>query len=461
MSENSHHKVLIVGGGTAGLTVAARLRRAGESDIAIIEPSEKHFYQPLWTLVGAGVARREATVRSERSHIAPGVKWIMDAACEVSPEANYVRTRSGGRISYDFLIVAPGLELNWDAIAGLREAVGNGSVSTNYTFDNAPRTWDLIRNFKGGTALFHMPGTPIKCPGAPQKIMYLAADYFRRNKVSANVIYGSATPTIYGIKEYAAVLDTVVRRYQIDARFSHELVEVRPDKKEAVFIQKNDPAQDRVTIGYDIMHVAPPQIAPEFIRNSALPEQNKPGLGWVEVDQFTLQHKRYSNVFALGDVASTPNAKTGAAAVKQAPVVVSNLLAVMRGAAPVAKYDGYVACPITTGYGKLLLCEFDYTGRPTPTIPFINTCAERYDTWLLKRYGLPYLYWNRMLPGRDVPFLGMPSQSLPAVVGTNSTKGVANSQAPEERTSPGCRCSTVDIQAEEAVVDSSRTDSAR
>src|SRR5208282_3625770 len=169
MAQNSRHKILIIGGGTAGLTVAARLRRAGESDVAIIEPSEKHFYQPLWTLVGAGAVRREATARSESDYIAAGVTWIKDWAREISPESKYVATRSGARISYDFLIVAPGLELNWEAIAGLREAVGNGSVSTNYTYENAPQTWDLIRNFKGGTALFHMPGTPIKCPGAPQE----------------------------------------------------------------------------------------------------------------------------------------------------------------------------------------------------------------------------------------------------------------------------------------------------
>jgi sulfide:quinone oxidoreductase len=236
--------------------------------------------------------------------------------------------------------------------------------------------------------------------------MYLAAHHFRRRGISANVVYGSATPTIYGVKEYAAVLDTVVERYAIDARFNHDLVEIRPEKKEAIFVRKDDPAKARVTIGYDIMHVAPPQIAPEFIRNSPLPARDQPGLGWVEVDQYTLQHKRYPNVFALGDVAGSPNAKTGAAALKQAPVVVSNLLAVMRDAIPIAKYNGYVACPITTAYGKLLLCEFDYTGKPTPTIPFINTIAERYDTWLLKRYGLPWLYWNLMLRGRDVPFLG-------------------------------------------------------
>jgi sulfide:quinone oxidoreductase len=406
MSEHIHHKILIIGGGTAGLTVAARLIRAGETDVAIVEPSEKHFYQPLWTLVGAGCVGKVSTMRNEVDYIASGVAWIKDAAREISPDTKSIVTRSGASITYDFLIAAPGLELDWDAIPGLRDAVGNGTVSTNYTYENAAQTWDLIRNFKGGTALFHMPGTPIKCPGAPQKIMYLAADYFRRNRISANVIYGSAIPAIYGIKEYAAVLDKVVERYGIDARFNHDLVEVRPDAKEAVFVLKADPEKRRVTIPYDIMHAAPPQRAPEFIRKSSLPSQDAPGLGWVEVDQFTLQHKRYSNIFALGDVANTPNAKTGAAAIKQAPVLVNNLLSVMRGRVPAARYEGYVACPITTAYGKLLLCEFDYSGKPTPTLPFVDTIAERYDTWLLKRYGLPWLYWNVMLRGRDVPFLG-------------------------------------------------------
>lgn len=408
MSQNSHHKILIIGGGTAGISVAARLRRAGETDIAIIEPSPTHFYQPLWTLVGSGSVRAEITARRQSDYIPGGVTWIRDWAAEISPDSKNVATRSGARIGYDFLIVAPGLEMNWDGIPGLAEAVKTDSVSTNYSYDLAPKTWNMIRNFKGGTALFHMPGTPIKCPGAPQKIMYLAADYFRRNKIRANVIYGSATASIYGIKEYASVLNRVIERYGIDARYNHDLVEIRPDRKEAVFALKNDPAASRVTIPYDIMHVAPPQIAPAFIRNSPLPPQDKPGLGWVEVDQYTMQHKRYPNVFALGDVGNTPNAKTGAAVMKQAPVVVRNLLSVMRGEQPVAHYNGYVACPIITGYGRLLLCEFDYSLKPSPTIPLIDTMQERYETWLLKRYGLPWLYWHVMLRGRDVPFLGQP-----------------------------------------------------
>lgn len=405
--QNSHHRIVIIGGGTAGIMTASLLRRSGEEDIALVEPSRQHFYQPLWTLVGGGVVPKEASVRREASYIPQGVRWIQGRVVELDPVRQYLITYSGTCIGYDFLVVAAGLQLNWDAIPGLKEAIDRSNASSNYAYELAPKTWDLIRNFKGGTALFHMPGTPIKCPGAPQKIMYLAADHFRRKGIlhRTNVIYGSATPSIYGAKAYAAVLDRVLSRYNIDARFSHELVAVDPEKREAVFTLKGDQGKQRVTIPYDMLHVVPPQSAPDFIRQSTLADPDKPQEGWVKVDQHTLQHVNYPNVFALGDVAGTPNAKTGAAAAHQAPVVAANLLSVMQGKEPLARYDGYIACPIVTAYGRMVLCEIDYSGKPSPRIPLINTFRERYDMWLLKRYGLPWLYWNVMLRGRRAPFL--------------------------------------------------------
>jgi len=404
--ENTHHKVVIIGGGTAGIIVAALLKRAGEDDICIIEPSTKHFYQPIWTLVGAGVVPKEISVREESSFIPKGVRWLRDSVRELSPSQHSLTTSGAVKVGYDFLVVAAGIQLNWDTIPGLKEAVTTPGVSTNYGYEFAPKTWESISGFKGGTALFHMPGTPIKCPGAPQKITYLAADHFRRKGIrNAKVIYGSAPASIYGVPEYAAVLRKVLERYEIDARFNHELVEIRPDKREAVFKIKGEPEGARVVVPYDILHVVPFQSAPDFVRQSPLADAQKPAEGWVKVDKHTMQHPDFPDVFALGDVANTPNSKTGAAACKQAPVVASNLLSVMRGVEPVAAYGGYVACPIVTGYGRMLLCEFDYSGRPTPTIPFINTFKERYDMWLLKRYGLPWMYWNLMLRGRSVPFL--------------------------------------------------------
>jgi sulfide:quinone oxidoreductase len=406
--ESAHHRIVIIGGGTAGLAVAAHLRRAGQADIAIIEPSDRHFYQPFWTLVGAGVVPKEASARSEARYIPTGVKWFKDSVAEIEPERKCVTTAGGIKVGYEFLVIAAGFELDWDAIPGMKEAIATAEVSTNYAYEAAPKTWQLIDNFRGGIALFHMPGTPIKCPGAPQKIMYLAADNFRRKGIgAAKVIYGSAPGTIYGIKEYAAVLDRVIERYGIDARYSHELVEIRPKKREAVF-QITNRNNERAVIPYDIMHVAPPQRSPEFVRKSALADPKSGRQGCIKVDKNTLQNPDHPEIFALGDVACTPNSKTGASASRQAPVVAANLLAALRGAEPVSRYNGYVACPIVTAYGKMLLCEFDYSGKATPTIPLIDTFQERYDMWLLKRYGLPWIYWNLILRGRTVPFVPKP-----------------------------------------------------
>lgn len=404
--KKSHHRIVIVGGGTAGIITASLLRHAGEEDIAIVEPSRRHFYQPLWTLVGGGVVDKETSLRWEEDLIPHGVRWIQESVVELDPGQQYLETNSGTHLSYDFLIVAAGAQLDWNAIPGLKEAVDRGNASTNYAYDLAPRTWDLIRSFRGGTALFHMPGSPIKCPGAPQKIMYLAADHFRRKGIlrDTNVIFGSATRSIFGAKEYADVLNKVIERYHIDARFSHELIAVDPEKKEAVFVRKDSVENQSTTIPYDILHVVPPHMAPAFVRQSPLADPENPQQGWVKVDKYTLQHVKYPNVFALGDVAGTPNSKTGAAAAHQAPVVAANLLLAMRGKELRAQYDGYIACPIVTGYGRMLLCEVDYSGKPSPRLPVINTFRERYDMWLFKKYGLPWLYWNVMLRGSRAPF---------------------------------------------------------
>ncbi|AKT38918.1 NAD(P)/FAD-dependent oxidoreductase [Chondromyces crocatus] len=402
-STREHHRVVIIGGGTAGITVAARLRRLGMTEMAIIEPSTKHYYQPLWTLVGAGEARAEDTVRDEAELIPRDIRWIQERAEEVEPSAREVRTSSGRRVGYDFLIVAPGIQLDWDAVRGLRDALQTPHVSSNYDVALAPKTWEMIRAFQGGTALFTHPATPVKCAGAPQKIMYLAADHWRlegRLK-DAKVSFCSAGKAIFGVKPYAEILSGVVARYGIETCFQHNLVEVRGDAREAVFeVPEGDGGKRQVVLRYDLLHVTPPQSAPEFIKKSPLSHADGPSKGWVKADKYTLQHPDFPEVFALGDASDLPTSRTGAAIRKQAPVVVENLMAVMAGRAPSARYDGYASCPLTTAYGKLLLAEFDYDGKPTPSFPFIDTLQERRDMWLMKKYGLPRLYWDFMLRGR-------------------------------------------------------------
>jgi sulfide:quinone oxidoreductase len=388
--------IVIVGGGTAGITVAAQLARAlAPSDITIIEPSDKHYYQPLWTLVGGGVFPKQQSERSEASVIPRGVTWLRDAVSDFLPHENAVFTRDGKKIQYEYLVVAPGLQLDCDKVIGLKESLGREGVCSNYAYDVVDKTWEFIRTFTGGTAIFTHPSTPIKCGGAPQKIMYLAEHAFRKAGVrnNAEIIFMSGQPTIFTSPHYARALEKIVQERKIETRFKHDLREIRPDKKEAVF-QRLD-TNEQVVLPYTLLHVTPPMSAPDVIKRSPLAND----AGWVEVNKETLQHVRYPNIFSLGDASSLPTSKTGAAIRKQAPVVVKNLLATMQGKTPVERYDGYTSCPLVTGYGRLILAEFDYEGKPQETFPF-DQARERYSMYLLKAYVLPALYWHVMMKGR-------------------------------------------------------------
>lgn len=397
MTKHQHHQIVIVGGGTAGITVAAQLSGSWfrRPDIAVIEPSDKHYYQPLWTLVGAGLARKESTERSEASVIPRGVNWIRDAVIEFLPEQNTIRTRDGKTITYDWLVVGAGLQINWDSIPGLKESIGKNGVCSNYSYGTVDSTWEAIRNFQGGTALFTNPSGAVKCGGAPQKIMYLADDRFRESAVrdKTKIIYASALPNIFAVEPYRSTLEKVIERKEIDCRFRHELIEILPQNKKAVL--KNLDTQQLVTIPYDLLHVTPPMGPPSFLASSPLADKT----GWVEVNSQTLLHERYSNIFALGDCSNLPTSKTGAAIRKQAPVVVRNLLAAMAGKPMPAKYEGYTSCPLVTGIGKLVLAEFNYKKEPDESFP-VDQSKERWSMWLLKRYLLPLMYWHGMLKGR-------------------------------------------------------------
>ncbi len=391
----THHKILIIGGGTAGITVAARLaRKIPASDIAIIEPSDKHYYQPMWTLVGGGIFNKRKSEHEEAGLIPKGATWLRDAVTAFEPEENRVLTRDGKTITYDWLVVAPGIQINWGKIPGLKESIGTKSVCSNYSYQHVDYTWETLRNFKRGTALFTHPSGAIKCGGAPQKIMYLAEDWLRRQGLrdQTEVIFTTALGNLFAVEKYRTTLEKHVADRGIKANFKKNLIELRPDAKEAVF--ENLDTKEQSTIRYDMIHVTPPMGPPDFIKSSALANAD----GWAEVDKFTLRHPRFPNVFALGDASNLPTSKTGAAIRKQAPVVVENLLAAMNRMPLTANYDGYTSCPIVTARGKLVMAEFDYDLKPQETFP-IDQGKERYSMYLVKKWLLPELYWHAMLKG--------------------------------------------------------------
>lgn len=398
-----HHQILIVGGGAAGITVAASLQRHRHEldlDIAIIDPSPDHYYQPAFTLVGAGAYDLKATRRDEAKLIPGDVTWIKDAVNTFAPDANAVTLASGRTVTYDYLVVCPGLQLNWGAIAGLKEAINHGGVCSNYSPQTVEYTWTCMEALKpGDKALFTQPPMPIKCPGAPQKAAYLAADYLTRKGIRTfvDVRFLTQTPAIFGVPFYARELVKIAAAHGITVHYQHNLVEIDGAAKVATFeIAGGETQGERVRLSYDMIHVTPPQSAPDIVRASPLANT----AGFVDVHANSLQHLKYKNVFGLGDAASTANSKTAAAIRKQAPVVVRNLFNLIRGGAIEEGYDGYAGCPLTTSYSKVLMAEFIYGGKPAPTLP-LNPARANTPNWLIKKYGLPRLYWNYMLKGYE------------------------------------------------------------
>ncbi len=444
---NKHHQIVIIGGGTGGIMVAAQLKKAKKGlDIVIIDPTETHFYQPANTLVGAGLMDFDDTKRPEKKLIPSGVSWIKEYVSDIQPDNNEVILKNGDILTYDYLVNATGIQNNLDGIKGLKEAMGKNGVCSNYVDPNY--TWEVMKEFKGGNALFTQPATPIKCPGAPQKIMYLMGDHVAKKGLEehTNIIFATPGTMIFGVQPFRDELENYLLKYHIKQRYGYKLVEIDGEKKEAHYVRLELPNssnnyvvndernasgclgfvwEDGVRrevqevnspfhmekkgthyiIKYDMLHLAPPQSAPTWFQKTKLANPDGPNKGWMAVDKHSMQSKFYDNVFGVGDVTDLPTARTGAAIRKQAPVVVKNILSLMEGAeANCNDYTGYSSCPLVVAHNKMLLAEFGYDGvRMSDPIlsKFFNTGKASYPMWILKRHGLPFMYWNLMMKGYD------------------------------------------------------------
>jgi len=397
------HDVVIVGGGAGGLAAAASLlkRRPG-LDIAVIEPRDIHYYQPGWTLVGGGVFSRDQTKRAMADVMPKGVKWIRSAVARFEPARNSVILESGDEVTYRALVAAPGIKLMWEKVKGLKEALGKNGVTSNYMFDMAPYTWDLVKSLKGGRAIFTQPPMPIKCAGAPQKAMYLACDHWKRSGAlkDIEVEFHTAGGVLFGVQDYVPALMGYVEKYGAKLNMMENLVAVDGPKQMATFeVTDADGKVTTVERGFDMIHVCPPQGPLDFMKGSAIADE----AGWVDVNAETLQHNSFGNVFGIGDGCNAPNAKTAAAVRKQAPVVANNVLAILDGTSKTALYKGYGSCPLTVERGKVVLAEFGYGGELQPTFPswLVKGTKASGLAWFLKEKLMPTLYFDLMLKGHE------------------------------------------------------------
>lgn len=410
--DKNHQKIVIIGGGTAGLGIAAQLRNAGMKDITIIEPSSKHYYQPLWTLVGAGLKDNSDSVKDMKDILPTGVKWIQDKVITFQPNQNQISLSKAENsdVEYDYLIVAAGLNINWSKIPGLEEGLAkpDSGVVSIYDYHHSQKTFKTFEKLQTSAErmIFTVPAGLIKCAGAPQKIMWLLEDALRNLglRERATVEFHTAGPAMFGIPKYAQILEKLRKERGVIGRFKHELVSIDVEKKIAFFkdLEKNEIHEEK----YDFLHVTPPMSAPEFIKTSPLAGND----GWMEVDKNTLQSTKYPNIFGLGDCTNTPNSKTAAAITAQAPVLVHNLLNHIEGKPLNGYYNGYASCPLIVKHNRVILAEFGYGGKimesfnpetgkfPLTLIGQDGEYSQQFFYWLKEQF-FPFAYWSLWVRG--------------------------------------------------------------
>lgn len=421
-------KIVIVGGGAAGCSMASLLaKKISNPNITIIEPNEQSVsYQPGQTLIAGGVWKKEDILGNSADFYPSEAKWLKESVIEFDPDNKKVITDKTGTITYDILVVTTGLQLNYDAIEGLsKDMIGTNGIGSIYFADGAEKTWGLMQDFiaqaKSGkkvSGVFTHPNTPIKCGGAPKKIMYLAHARLVEAgaRENAELTFYPNGGTMFGVPEYHEAIVKQFEARNMKWKYKHNLVAVDTAKKVATFdhhylvkgewdpdIEEYEmiPQVEQVKVSYDFLHVTPPMSAPTVVKNSPLAWQRGTAAkgGWVEVEKETLQHTRYPEVFALGDVAGIPMGKTGGSVRKQYKVAVQNILDFLNQKKPSAKYGGYTVCPLITGLGTVMLAEFDWSGKPTPSFP-LDPTKERWIWWILKVYLLKPMYFYGMLKGR-------------------------------------------------------------
>ena len=402
---NTKARIVIAGGGAAGLTAASHLAKAlSGATITIIDGRKAHYYQPGFTLVAAGIKPKDYVISTTREYVSKGSTLINEGVAEIDPEGKKVVTSSGQTVPYDFLIVATGLELNYSAIEGMDTTrIGqNGLGSIYHSPDAAAATWQALSRFadQGGVGLFGRPAGEMKCAGAPLKYTFISDDHLRRRgqRSKSELIYMAHNKALFGVPIVSEKVRMLFQDRGVKVQHEHVMTAIDIDKRVATYKTPTGTAEQ----GYDFVNVVPPMRAPDVVRNSPLPWTEGPFAadGWVEVDRETLRHKRYPNVFAVGDIAGVPKGKTAASVKWQVPVAVNHLVGDINGKPSSDKFNGYTSCPLITRLGQAMLIEFDYQDNLITSFPgVIAPLEELWISWVMKTMALKPTYIS-MLRGR-------------------------------------------------------------
>lgn len=390
-------RIIIIGGGNAGLSVAGRLHRARAGEITVIEPREQHVFAPLQSHIAGGAARASEAVRRQADVTPSGVRWLRDEVFTVDAETRRVHLVSGEHLDYDQLVVCAGMRMAWEQVPGLPEAMAAPTGISNYDFDLAAKASPVLRDLRSGTVVFTQPPEPASCGAAAQKPMYLACDWWRAIGVrdDIRVVFVCPDPVPFGIPAIDRELQRKLDEYGIEVRYSRELRAVDADAG-TVVIGHGDASE---TLSYDVLHAVPPQRAPEWIAGSGLAASDDPH-GFVDVDPETFQHVRHPEIWSVGDAAASATRRSGGAIRQQAKALVKNMKAALDGRPPTATYNGYSVVPFTVSRGTVVFAEFDRRGRLQPTIPFWRSLyRERRLSWIADRRILPWVYWHLILRG--------------------------------------------------------------
>ena len=406
--------MVIVGGGQAGISLAARLRRDGFTDIALVDPRRTHCYRPLLSYVGGGQATLADLERPQSEVIPPGVSWYLEEVTTIDPGARRVETAGGRQLCAEDLVLCPGVTPDWDDVPGSHAAVHSAYGASNYVDERAPYTWQLVEGLTEGHAVFVVGTGPVPCAGAALKPLFLAADHWRRQRVLGRLTVTLVVPwpTIFGIPAVDRELEAAAERFGITVLTGTRARRVDTDHRMLHLDQSGAGGERDTRLPYDLLHFVPRHRPPLWLGDVALarpeagdrPDEDDSGsdahvAGMIEVDPATLAHRRHPGLWGLGDAADVAASRSGGALRKQVAVVADNI-ARRRTGRPLVDYDGYSTAPITVGRDRLVLAEFDRAGVLTPSVPVIDLVRPRRLTWAYDRYLQPELYWLTILKGR-------------------------------------------------------------